>query len=75
MSKLNVNKNTEIGENNYKDDNMCNICMEIIVDKYTMLKCHHTFHSECLNIWYQNVALNPNIYKKVAQKSCPYCRQ
>ncbi len=41
----------------------CSICLETIKeDKHLKLKCHHSFHKECIGKW-------------LTQKmECPYCR-
>jgi hypothetical protein len=41
----------------------CPICLEVITDiNYTTVKCNHTFHSLCINEWFNN------------NNNCPLCR-
>jgi len=44
------------------DDAECSICLGEIINKYTILKCNHVFHKNCINAW---------LKKHV---TCPMCR-
>ena len=45
----------------------CVICQEALEgsEATTELSCHHRFHQECIDAWFQRVPDNP---------TCPYCR-
>ena len=40
----------------------CAICLEKGCSKFKTLKCNHTFHKSCINMWLNN------------HNNCPYCR-
>lgn len=40
----------------------CAICLETDNNEFTTLKCNHTFHTKCINMWLNN------------HNTCPYCR-
>lgn len=42
--------------------NICSICFEAIIDKYT-LECHHTYDATCILEWWQT------------HTTCPLCRR
>ena len=44
------------------EDLECSICLEDIKDKYTIIKCNHVFHKQCLNLWLKK------------HQTCPMCR-
>ena len=41
----------------------CAICLEKDNNKFTTLKCNHTFHKKCISTWLNN------------NNTCPYCRE
>ena len=51
------------------DDNLlldeCSICLEryVVNDKVLNLKCRHSFHKDCINIWLKD------------NNTCPQCRE
>ena len=47
------------------EDNLCNICGDMLITNTTKLACNHIFHYECIKTAYQ--------YSKTSE--CPYCRQ
>lgn len=49
-----------------KSTDICSICMQSIdiTNGYSVLKCNHTFHINCLNNWFQ----------KDTKQTCPNCR-
>lgn len=44
-------------------DAECSICLENLNSKYTILKCNHVFHTQCIKKWLKN------------HMECPMCRK
>lgn len=47
---------------NESSDTECSICLENITNKYTILKCNHVFHANCIKTWLKT------------HMECPMCR-
>jgi hypothetical protein len=43
--------------------NACSICLSNLKDNIKTLECNHTFHIDCIDIWYNN------------NNTCPLCRK
>ena len=42
---------------------ICNICLEQLEDNVVKLKCGHSYHYNCILIWFEK------------KKSCPTCNE
>lgn len=43
-------------------DTECSICLDDIINEYTILKCRHVFHDKCIKTWLKK------------RMECPMCR-
>ena len=59
-----VDKQRKEGEQS--NDNDCTICMELLIDDVTKLKCGHVYHNQCIQDWRRG--------SMESSKRCPLCR-
>jgi hypothetical protein len=71
--KIIENTESDLYIQEYKTDQECSICMELLDDVVCKLSCNHLFHFNCIKTWI-NIKNDKIIEYDKINITCPYCR-